>query len=131
MRETCDINLQVIHCSLVTCLLKDDIWIIICLNLHCTEEKGKQKKSQYQMYGNTKKVKSWVRTLQLKEITCRVRLLFLTLCSQCTLSLPLKTSENLTVFSYFQVVEKVCIENKWVYLYLECNVTSPCIVSSP
>ena len=57
MRETCDINLQVIHCSLVTCLLKDDIWIIICLNLHCTEEKGKQKKSQYQMYGNTKKSK--------------------------------------------------------------------------
>ena len=53
------------------------------------------------MYGNTKKVKSWVRTLQLEEITCKViaRLLFLTLCSQSTLSLPLKKSETFR-FSY-------------------------------
>ena len=27
---------------------------------------------------------------------------------------PLKTSENLTVFGFFQGVEKGCIGNKWV-----------------
>ena len=35
------------------------------------------------------------------------------ICPQCTLSLPLKTSENYKVFWCFQWVEKVCIGNKW------------------
>ena len=30
---------------------------------------------------------------------------------------PLKTSENRTVFWYFQRVEKGCIENKWVKIF--------------
>ena len=41
--------------------------------------------------------------------------------SQCTLSIPLKTSENLAVFWCIQEVKKECIGNKWVNCVLFCT----------
>ena len=42
--------------------------------------------------------------------------------SQCTLSLPPKTSEALTVFWCFQGVEKGCIGNEWVSTWILQNI---------
>ena len=30
---------------------------------------------------------------------------------------PLKTSENLTIFQFFQGIEKRCIENEWIKVF--------------
>ena len=47
---------------------------------------------------------------------------------------PLKTSENLTVFWYFQGVEKGCIGNKWVKVSVEpiyCAIYKPFVKEKP